>query len=237
MFSISKVKALLVKMFSITVSHKYSPLQIFEIQGGSRCVFSSLPLHPAEKPSRPPSALLERCKDHIYSNHPTSLYTDVKLSDLQLVLDFMYNGEVKVAKEELNSFLALAEELKVKGLAQSQLNGKQKSSSSTPLAKPASPCLPDKQPSTRRPLPTSVLKPKRLSTPLENDAAQELVFVKSEPFETLPIHQDLGNSVQSTEGDFGTVGDYQENDQYDGKGYGANGGKLFPHILSTGFKT
>ena len=161
----------------------------------------------------------------------------VELSKLQSVLDFMYNGKVNVAKEELNSFLALAEELKVRGLTENQSSTKSESSSSAPLAESAAPCRLDEQSPTRRPLPTSVLKPKRLSTPLENDAAQELVFVKSEPFETLPIHQDLGNSVQSTEGDFGTVGDYQENDQYDGKGYGANGGKLFPHILSTGFKT
>ena len=31
------------------------------------------------------------------------------------VLNFMYQGEVNVAQEELNSFLAVAEELKVKG--------------------------------------------------------------------------------------------------------------------------
>ena len=88
-----------------------------------------------------------------------------------------------------------------------------------------------------RPPPNSVLQPKRLSTPLENDSAQEFVSVKSEPFQTLPIHQDLGNSIQSTEGDFGTIGDYQENGQYEGKGYGANGGKLLPYILCIGYKT
>ena len=161
----------------------------------------------------------------------------VELSNLQSVLDFMYNGEVNVAKEELNSFLALAEELKVRGLTENQSSKKSESTSSAPLVESAAPCLLDEQSPTRRPPPTSVLKPKRLSTPLENDAAQEFVSVKSEPFETLLIHQDLGNSVQSTEGDFGTVGDYQENDQYDGKGYGANGGKLLPYILCTGYKT
>ena len=161
----------------------------------------------------------------------------VELSNLQSVLDFMYNGEVNVAKEELNSFLALAEELKVRGLTENQSSKKSESSSSAPLAESADPCLPDERSPTRSPPPTSVLQPKRFSTPLENDAAQEFVSVKSEPFETLLIHQDLGNSVQSTEGDFGTVGDYQENDQYDGKGYGANGGKLLPYILCTGYKT
>ena len=31
------------------------------------------------------------------------------------MLDFMYMGEVNVAQEELNSFLAVAEDLRVKG--------------------------------------------------------------------------------------------------------------------------
>ena len=34
------------------------------------------------------------------------------------MLDFMYQGEVKVGQDELNSFLALAEDLCVKGLTQ-----------------------------------------------------------------------------------------------------------------------
>jgi len=38
--------------------------------------------------------------------------------DMQAVLDFMYHGEVSVAQEELNSFLSVAEDLKVKGLTQ-----------------------------------------------------------------------------------------------------------------------
>ena len=39
-------------------------------------------------------------------------------TDLQSVLNFIYDGEVSVAQEDLNSFLALAENLKVKGLNQ-----------------------------------------------------------------------------------------------------------------------
>jgi len=40
----------------------------------------------------------------------------VSFSDLSSVLDFMYHGEVNVAQEDLNSFLAVAEELQIKGL-------------------------------------------------------------------------------------------------------------------------
>merc|ERR1719178_150098 len=48
--------------------------------------------------------------------HPLLYLKGVKFSDLQSVLNFMYRGEVNVAQEELNSFLAIAEELRVKGL-------------------------------------------------------------------------------------------------------------------------
>jgi len=44
----------------------------------------------------------------------------VHSADMQAVLDFMYHGEVSVAQEELNSFLSVAEDLKVKGLTQKQ---------------------------------------------------------------------------------------------------------------------
>ena len=40
----------------------------------------------------------------------------VGYSDLAAILDFIYNGEVNVAQEDLNSFLAVAEELQIKGL-------------------------------------------------------------------------------------------------------------------------
>jgi len=52
--------------------------------------------------------------------HPLLYLKGVKYTDLQSVLNFMYHGEVNVAQEELNSFLAVAEDLRVKGLTQSQ---------------------------------------------------------------------------------------------------------------------
>jgi hypothetical protein len=53
-----------------------------------------------------------------HSSHPSPHIhlKDVGFSELQAVLDFMYHGEVNVSSEQLHSFLAVAEELQVKGL-------------------------------------------------------------------------------------------------------------------------
>jgi hypothetical protein len=48
----------------------------------------------------------------------------VTYADLQAVLNFMYHGEVSVAQDSLNSFLAVAEELHVKGLTQNNSSSK-----------------------------------------------------------------------------------------------------------------
>ena len=50
--------------------------------------------------------------------HPLLYMKGISLTNLTCVLDFMYHGEVNVAQDDLNSFLAVAEELKVKGLTQ-----------------------------------------------------------------------------------------------------------------------
>jgi len=55
--------------------------------------------------------------------HPLLYLKGVKYVDLVAVLNFMYHGEVNVAQEELNSFLAVAEDLKVKGLTQNNSDG------------------------------------------------------------------------------------------------------------------
>ena len=61
--------------------------------------------------------------------HPLLYLKGVKYSELMSVLNFMYMGEVNVAQEELNSFLAVAEDLRVKGLTQ---NNSETSSKNVP---------------------------------------------------------------------------------------------------------
>ena len=55
--------------------------------------------------------------------HPLLYLRGIKFRDIQSILQFMYHGEVNVAQEDLNSFLSISEELKVKGLTQGK-NGK-----------------------------------------------------------------------------------------------------------------
>ena len=50
--------------------------------------------------------------------HPLLYLRGIKFRDIQSILQFMYHGEVNVAQEDLNSFLSISEELKVKGLTQ-----------------------------------------------------------------------------------------------------------------------
>merc|ERR1712217_805257 len=54
--------------------------------------------------------------------NPLIYLKGVRFTDLQAILNFMYHGEVNVAQEDLNSFLAVAEDLKVKGLTQTNSN-------------------------------------------------------------------------------------------------------------------
>ena len=48
--------------------------------------------------------------------HPVVILKGVSFADLQAVVTFMYNGQVNVSQERLNSFLQTAELLQIKGL-------------------------------------------------------------------------------------------------------------------------
>jgi len=119
--------------------------------------------------------------------HPLLYLKGVKFCDLQAVLNFMYHGEVNVAQEELNSFLAVAEDLQVKGLTQNSQSAPQKTMPSIPFPKQNPRPPPDRDP---------VPPPKRAPRPLaaipannHDDDIQEVVPVKSEPRELPPPPQ------------------------------------------------
>ena len=122
--------------------------------------------------------------------HPLLYLKGVEFNDLQAVLNFMYHGEVNVAQEELNSFLSVAEDLKVKGLTQ---NNSENSTTEKPKQEPIPSHQPQAQPQ-QRPRPTiredQTPKRPRYQAPLappapsqyqEDDIQEVMPVVKQEP--------------------------------------------------------
>jgi len=175
--------------------------------------------------------------------NPLLYLKGVKFTDLQSVLNFMYHGEVNVAQEELNSFLAVAEDLRVKGLTQNQsggapnTNNKKESSfnSSTQSSKPSNiPLQRDNTPAPKRPRPAPVQPNQSLMRQaVADDDIQEVIPVKSEPREVpapIPISQppvamytadpvEMTNALAPAEDDSMTYQEsYGEYDQYEAEG-------------------
>ena len=122
--------------------------------------------------------------------HPLLYLHGVSFTDLQSVLNFMYHGEVNVAQEDLNSFLAVAENLKVKGLTQ---QNKAESKHKQSLLIPQSAAQPTTKPSFQAKKPTLPTPPSAnannssfMKTAVDEDEIQEVIPIKSEPRECPP---------------------------------------------------
>jgi len=124
--------------------------------------------------------------------HPLLYLKGVKYKELLSVLNFMYMGEVNVAQEELNSFLAVAEDLRVKGLTQNNSSSEAKPKSEPPkISRPPPPREPqerDPVPPPKRPRPAAPpVVPQQSYHQEEDDDIQEVVPVKSEPRDPVPM--------------------------------------------------
>jgi len=146
--------------------------------------------------------------------HPLLYLKGVKYQEMLSVLNFMYMGEVNVAQEELNSFLAVAEELRVKGLTQNNSEAAKQPRE----APPRDPVPPPKRP---RPAPPPAPSPARqVYQQQEEDEVQEVeVPVKSEPREQMAgSYQEAQESAVALEDgyqeEYGEYGQYEET--YDG---------------------
>jgi len=129
--------------------------------------------------------------------HPLLYLRGVKYNELMSILNFMYRGEVNIAQEELNSFLSVAEDLKVKGLTQGNQD-ESKAKVNSIQAKPQG-----KEISTRENDSNRVPKPPRAPTALQQHQVfsrqsntEEVIPVKSEPHDpgtqTQPLyHHDV----------------------------------------------
>ena len=144
-------------------------------------------------------------------NHPLLYLKGVKYSDLLCVLNFMYHGEVNVAQEDLNSFLAVAEDLQVKGLT---LGGSNTNASSDPkpLSRPRPP--PQNAPVKKaRPVPPQVVQP------VDDDVKEVAApIVKVEPVHSQ--EQGAGDQHQQ-QGQYheGALQQLDEQAEYDESGY------------------
>ena len=111
--------------------------------------------------------------------HPLLYLKGVKHADLQSVLNFMYHGEVNVSQGELNSFLAVAEDLQVKGLTQNNSTKYEsnKTNSKTPLPYPS---ISDKRYNESKSHDSHPHSSNKKHC-VEYDEIQEVIPVKSEP--------------------------------------------------------
>ena len=147
---------------------------------------------------------------HHTHQHPLLYLKGVKFTELQSVLNFMYQGEVNVAQEELNSFLAVAEDLKVKGLTQNQAGSAEKERHS--LSKSSQNVHPIQKDSERKAIsPKKRIHPTLKSTNISKDIIndediQEIAPIKTEIQETsdppseqsYPSHPSTGHPARAT---------------------------------------
>merc|ERR1719154_999327 len=132
--------------------------------------------------------------------HPLLYLKGVSFKDMEAVLNFMYHGEVNVAQDDLNSFLQVAEDLRVKGLTQGNSgNSKDSHTSKNHISVPKSEPRNDlvrtrpsefdtESPANKRPRPPPPAAPRILPQPAprDNDIEEIVPVVKSEPRDHTP---------------------------------------------------
>ena len=123
--------------------------------------------------------------------HPLLYLKGVRSIELGNVLSFMYQGEVNVAQESLNTFLSVAEELQVKGLTQEggqQSSVKHKSLSDHSSSKPFK---------KHKPTSTALTS---FENPSHDTDIQEEVHIKPEPAITQQVlvepHQGVSDGYE-----------------------------------------
>ena len=137
--------------------------------------------------------------------HPLLYLKGVNFTNLQSVLSFMYHGEVNVAQEDLNSFLSVAEDLKVKGLTQNQQSGDQKCKDTSrnnqdtkhSSTNPRSFTQPLKKAQTPPPPTHQKSQSNSYYNQATDEDIQEIVPIKSEPRESAPPPQTIPMSMTS----------------------------------------
>jgi len=167
-------------------------------------------------------------REHPNKKDPMIYLKGISFLELGSILDFMYNGEVNISQPNLSSFLAVAEELQIKGL---QLNQKDKENINRPR-KPADDMENSmKQPRTMEDLEN--LKRQRAMNDMENSIKRpKRPFEAKDPFdfETKPqsdrenmkrpqtfddLDSFVNNSNYDTASKYETVDKYMNHDEFD----------------------
>ena len=107
--------------------------------------------------------------------HPLLYLKGVGYRDLMSIVTFMYHGEVNIAQEELNSFLAAAEELRVKGLTQHSGGANQ------PVSQTKERCQDRREERKEEQRPVKRPRPPPPPPPQEEEVQEVLHSVKAEP--------------------------------------------------------
>jgi len=153
-------------------------------------------------------------------DHPLLYLKGVKYAEIISILNFMYHGEVNVAQEELNSFLAVAEELRVKGLTQNtqerskQEHTEQKAKMPTPRRAREPPDMPMTSPPV-----------KKARVPTMSQLSEPSPAVVSAPVKTEPISAPdvMEESYQETptasQGSKHDMVSFEDPNSYDYSGY------------------
>jgi len=151
--------------------------------------------------------------------HPLLYLKGIKFADLESVLNFMYHGEVNVAQDQLNSFLQVAEDLRVKGLTQNK-NGEKSHERVSPSTaiKSRAPDRDQGGPAPKRPRPSLPPPPTEQD---DDDDIQEVVPVKSEPRDVVPAvpppppapEPDFQQALVQQD-DYSIEEEYEDYDQY-----------------------
>ena len=67
------------------------------------------------------SPIIKSMLDEIEHSHPLIYMRGIKFKDLSYLVDFIYHGETNVNQEDLQRFMGLAQEFKVRGLESNEL--------------------------------------------------------------------------------------------------------------------
>jgi len=153
------------------------------------------------------------------SHHPYIFLRGVSFPDLSAVLDFMYHGEVNVAQEDLNSFLAVAEELQIKGLTQKE--GAEPSKPKPNNAAVKRPVQPSENVSASS---TPAVKKVRRSSPDPDQGQIKAIDIKSDP-EAGPSGSQAVNRQDGASADYADESaDFEDYGDYYGEGEGGDNG-------------